>query len=66
LKSGIRPHSHRPDPDRRLRIGYLSPHDRNHPELCLTVPLFANHDHDAFEVFAYPQVDPEESATGRL
>jgi predicted O-linked N-acetylglucosamine transferase (SPINDLY family) len=56
LKEFIRPHTNRPDPDRRLRIGYVSPDLREHVSSFFTVPLFTNHDHRQCEVFRYADV----------
>jgi protein O-GlcNAc transferase len=56
LEKEIRPHPNRPEPERRLRVGYLSPDFRDHLDACLTVPLLANHDHRQFEIFAYAKV----------
>ncbi len=40
-------------PDRRLRIGYLSPDFCNHPVGRFLLPLLANHDHQNFEIVCY-------------
>ena len=41
------------EPERRLRIGYVSPDFRTHSCAYFLAPLFTNHDKGAFEVFAY-------------
>ena len=51
---------------RRLRIGYVSPDFRSHAESFFTVPLFENHDHDQFEIFAYSDVTEPDIVTERL
>jgi protein O-GlcNAc transferase len=53
LEQGIRPHTNRPDPERRLRIGYVSPHFGEHVDSFFTIPLLSNHDHTRFEIFCY-------------
>src|SRR5581483_6955439 len=40
-----------PDPDRRLRIGYVSSDFRNHSVGRFMLPLLANHDREQFELF---------------
>jgi predicted O-linked N-acetylglucosamine transferase (SPINDLY family) len=44
------------DPDRRLRVGYLSPDFRLHASSLFTVPLLSNRDRGEFEVFCYCDV----------
>lgn len=43
-------------PDRRLRIGYVSPHFMSHAVNFFTYPMLAKHDHTAFEVTCYSDV----------
>jgi predicted O-linked N-acetylglucosamine transferase (SPINDLY family) len=66
LKGLIRPHSNDPDPERRLRIGYVSPDFRDHVDSFFTIPLLSNHDHRQFEVFLYADVATPDSLTERL
>ncbi len=42
-----------PDPDRKLRIGYVSPDFWMHPVARFMIPLLENHNRDEVEVFAY-------------
>lgn len=42
--------SRRPD---KLRLGYITPDVRDHPNVSLTAPLLAAHDRSRFEVVAY-------------
>jgi predicted O-linked N-acetylglucosamine transferase (SPINDLY family) len=53
-------------PDRRLRIGYVSPDFRTHCQSLFTVPLFSHHDHASFEVFLYSGVGSPDAMTRRL
>lgn len=62
----IRPHANRPDPDRRLRIGYVSPEFRNHVDGWLIAPLLRNHDHARFEIVCYARVSRPDAHTERL
>ena len=45
-----------PDPDRRLRVGYVSPDFRDHPVGRLIEPAVALRDREAFEVVCYSEV----------
>jgi len=67
LKSSILPHTNRPDPERRLRIGYISPDFvGRHVDSFFTVPLLSNHDHRQFEIFCYADVAQPDALTERL
>ncbi|MCG5244093.1 tetratricopeptide repeat protein [Azospirillum doebereinerae] len=48
-----KPHGNLPDPNRRLRIGYLSYDFRNHAVARNLLPVLSAHDHRAVEVFCY-------------
>jgi len=54
------------DPDRRLRIGYVSPDFRDHAVARFLLPLLSNHDHQSVEVFAYAQVRRPDAMTQRF
>ena len=53
LSRDVVPFENDRSPDRRLRIGYLSPDFRFHPGGHFLAPPFANHDRARFEIFAY-------------
>ncbi len=53
LSGQVRPHSNIPDPDRRLKLGYVSPDLCNHPIMRFLLPVLEHHDRSRFEVFAY-------------
>ncbi len=53
LRPLVRPPVNRPDPARRLKIGYVSPDFRNHVIGRNLLPLFRHHDHARFEIFCY-------------
>src|SRR5262249_53206885 len=46
-------HKNAPEPERRLRIGYVSGDFRNHSVAQFIGPLLARHDRVGFEVFCY-------------
>jgi predicted O-linked N-acetylglucosamine transferase (SPINDLY family) len=66
LAQFIQPHLNDPSPDRRLRVGYVSPDFRNHCQALFTVPLFSAHDHKNFEIVCYADVVRPDSITERL
>jgi protein O-GlcNAc transferase len=66
LQSQIRAHSNDRDPNRRLRIGYVSPDFREHCQSLFTIPLLSNHDHDQFEIFCYSSVERPDACTGQI
>jgi protein O-GlcNAc transferase len=66
LKQFLHPHSNNRNPDRRLKIGYVSPDFNNHPVGRFLLPLLAHHDKSQFEVFAYSQTSAPDPTTQRL
>jgi predicted O-linked N-acetylglucosamine transferase (SPINDLY family) len=46
-------HPNDANPDRRLKIGYVSPDFSEHPVGRFFLPLIANHDHTQFEIYCY-------------
>jgi protein O-GlcNAc transferase len=62
----IRPHENDRDPDRRLRIGYVSPDFREHCQSLFTIPLLSRHDHQRFEIFCYANVSRPDAVTQRV
>lgn len=49
----IRPHDNDRNPNRRLRVGYLSPYFCSHAESFFVVPLLESHDERQVEIFCY-------------
>jgi predicted O-linked N-acetylglucosamine transferase (SPINDLY family) len=66
LAAQIQPHPNDRTPDRRLRIGYVSPDFRAHAVGHLLLALLAHHDHDRFEIVAYAEVRTHDSVTRQL
>lgn len=54
------------DPDRRLRIGYLSTNLRDHPVGINVFPLISCHDRKAFEIFCYVDGGSPDAMTERF
>lgn len=59
------PHHNDKNPDRRLKIGYVSPDFRQHSTRSFLEPLLAWHDKSAVEVFAYAELVKEDDVTAR-
>jgi protein O-GlcNAc transferase len=65
LASFLRPHDNDRSPDRRLRIGYVSPDFRLHPVAQFLLPLLESHDHERFEIFCYASMSVRDAITDR-
>jgi len=61
----IHPHANDCSPDRRLRIGYVSPDFRVHPVGRFMLPLLASHDRSRFEIFCYASIKFPDPMTER-
>jgi protein O-GlcNAc transferase len=66
LSRQITPHTNDRDPDRRLRIGYVSPDFRQHPVGLAIEPVIANHDRREFEVFCFSNSPLVDAVTNRI
>ncbi len=66
LQSEHRPHDNDPTPERKLRVGYVSPDFREHPVARFMLPLFDEHDRRQVEVFAYYDLTRTDSVTELL
>ena len=56
LKKFIQPHKNDPNPERKLRIGYVSADFDYHASAYFLDPLLRNHNHEQFEIFCYANV----------
>ncbi|HEX3355874.1 MAG TPA: tetratricopeptide repeat protein, partial [Tepidisphaeraceae bacterium] len=61
-----KPHTNDRSPDRKLRIGYVSPDFRGHSVSFFMEPILENHDHEHFEVFGYAHLASPDMNTWRL
>ena len=59
------PHANRRDPERRLRVGYVSADFRMHSVAHFALPILQNHDRAAVEVFGYADVASPDAITER-
>jgi predicted O-linked N-acetylglucosamine transferase (SPINDLY family) len=66
LAGSIPPHGNDRNPDRRLRIGYVSADFRRHSVAYFLEKLFAHHDAARVELFAYSDVLKEDDFTRRI
>jgi predicted O-linked N-acetylglucosamine transferase (SPINDLY family) len=55
-----------PVPERRLKVGFLSPNLRSHSVASFFEPLLEHLDRDAFEVFLYHDHPKTDATSGRL
>ena len=65
LASAIAPHTNSRLPDRRLRIGLVSPDFKEHPVIRFLMPFLEHHDREQIELFAYAQVAVPDESTER-
>lgn len=63
---GASPHDNNADPDRRLRIGYVSADFRQHSVAYLIEPILAAHDRTRVEIFCYSNNRIVDDITRRL
>lgn len=60
------PHANGRDPDRPIRVGYLSPDFTQHVLAFLMLPLFEHHDRTHVEAYFYSDVAQEQAVTERF
>lgn len=64
LSRHISPHGNRAEPERRLRIGYVSPDWwGGHCQALFTVPLLSHHDTEQCEVYVYSHTAQSDNIT---
>ncbi len=63
LAAAQTPHENDPQPQRRLRIAYVSPDFREHPVARFILPLLESHDRQRFEVVAYHDIARQDGVT---
>jgi predicted O-linked N-acetylglucosamine transferase (SPINDLY family) len=60
------PHGNPPNPERKLRVGYLSADFREHSVASFFIPLVEKHDRDFIEVHCYSNVRVPDAVTKRI
>lgn len=66
LARAVLPHTNDPTPDRRLRIGYVSPDFREHSAAAVFGPVLHTHDREHFDVVCYSDVVVPDDRTARF
>lgn len=66
LSHEIKPHANFPDPERRLRIGYVSADFRSHSAAHVFGSVLLGHDPSQFQVFCYANSPKEDGLTERF
>jgi protein O-GlcNAc transferase len=66
LASGREPHTNDRNPERRLRIGYVSPDLRDHAVARFLLPLLERHDRHQVEIFAFSDAAKPDAMTARI
>ena len=66
LRKSLRAHANDRAPERRLRIGYVSPDFWHHVICHFLTPLLEAHDHTSLEIFCYASVRRPDAITERL
>jgi len=59
-------HKNIPDPDRKLRIGYISPDFRAHPVTTFFQSILEGHNHQKVEIYGYANVESPDDVTEHL
>jgi protein O-GlcNAc transferase len=66
LKGAWQPHPNDKDPERRLKVGYVSADLRTHSVASFIEPILAQHDKTGFEIYAYHSSTIHDATTERL
>jgi predicted O-linked N-acetylglucosamine transferase (SPINDLY family) len=66
LATDLPRHENDRDPDRRIRVGLVSPDFMEHPVGRFILPLLENHDQDRFEMVCYSDVRAPDELTARV
>jgi protein O-GlcNAc transferase len=66
LRQFIQPPENERDPDRALRVGFVSPDFRHHAVGRFLLPLFRHHDHAACRIICYSDVSDPDDMTEML
>ncbi len=59
-------HPNPPDPDRTIRIGYLSSDFRSHPTGLSMIPVYEFHDRRQYEIYSYAHIVKSDAGTEEI
>lgn len=59
-------HDNLPDPDKKIRVGYISPNFCRHSIAYFLEPIINNHDHNLFELYAYNNTKKSDQFTEKF
>jgi len=59
-------HNNSPEPDRKLRIGYVSPNFNQHSVAYFFEPVLESHDRNKFEIYGYNNSQETDKVTKRM
>lgn len=62
----MRPHDNIPDPERRLKVGYVSADLKQHPVGFFFLPVISNMNRKQFEIFCYANKVREDDVTKKI
>ncbi|OGI43131.1 MAG: hypothetical protein A2150_01965 [Candidatus Muproteobacteria bacterium RBG_16_64_11] len=65
-RAGLPPAPNNREPERRLKVGYVSADFRQHSVAFFIEPVLAQHDRTRFEIYCYAQVAAPDAVTERL
>lgn len=66
LKNLIPEHTNDKSPERKLKIGYVSPDFRTHSVAYFIEPVIESHDKDNFEIYCYSNLDLPDNKTAEF
>jgi protein O-GlcNAc transferase len=66
LKAYWRPHANNRDPNRLLRVGYISPDFRTHSVAPFILPILSSHDKSQFEIWCYHNHPSRDGITEKI
>ncbi|OQX19295.1 MAG: hypothetical protein BWK80_37060, partial [Desulfobacteraceae bacterium IS3] len=66
LAKDIQPHLNERNPEKRIRVGYISPDFRKHSCAYFIEPLLNSHDRTQVEIFCYSEVQKSDEMTDRV
>src|SRR5439155_503756 len=66
LEKSIRPHANSRDPERKLRVAFLSGDFKQHPVSKFVIPVLAKHDRQNFHIVCYSDTEVTDDITAEV